>query len=109
MLVPIPKMMVQAEPTQEATTTAGLPTPPVPKMKVEKHVSMEWGALKCSDDPPDCGLLHDNMSLMWGKFKDLVDELQAEMDKNKWEFDEMMFNFNQQLDVLRNSKARFMS
>merc|ERR1719236_384145 len=57
--------------------------------------------------PPDCGLLHDNMSLMWGKFKDLVDELQAEMDKNLFEFNMLKMNMNQQLEVLRNSKARF--
>merc|ERR1719316_1719662 len=47
------------------------------------------------------------MSLMWGKFKDLVDELQTEMEKNQFEFDSLMENFNQQLDVLRASKAAF--
>jgi len=47
------------------------------------------------------------MSLMWGKFKDLVDELQAEMDKNEFEFEELKFNYNQQLEVLRSSKAKF--
>merc|ERR1719214_92726 len=102
--------MVQAEASKEiatTSTTTGQPTPSFPKMKVEKHVDMKAGALKCPDDPPDCGLLHDNMSLMWGKFKDLVDELQAEMDKNKWHFMELKENLNAQLDMMRNSKARF--
>merc|ERR1719262_785341 len=87
------------------TTTAGLPTPPVPKAKVVKRV--EEGHWKCTNGPVDCGLLHDTMSLMWGKFKDLVDELQAEMDKNEFEFEELKFNYNQQLEVLRSSKAKF--
>jgi len=47
------------------------------------------------------------MSLMWGKFKDLVDELQAEMDKNEFEFNELSANLNSQLDVMRTTKAKF--
>jgi len=36
----------------------------------------------CSpDDTPDCGLLHDKLSLLWGEFKDSVDELTVEMAK----------------------------
>merc|ERR1719443_1799984 len=89
------------------TTTPGIPTPPVPKERVVKRLDITVGSVKCPTDPPDCGLLHDNMSLMWGKFKDLVDELQAEMDKNLYEFNMLKANMNQQLEVLRNSKARF--
>jgi len=95
------------KPKKSKTTTAGLPTPPVPKVKVVKRLDATVGSTRCPNVPPDCGLLHDNMSLMWGKFKDLVDELQAEMDKNQFEFDSLMENFNQQLDVLRASKAAF--
>ena len=84
-----------------------MPTPPVPKVKVVKEIHVEEGHFKCNRGPPDCGLLHDNMSLMWGKFKDLVDELQAEMDKNEWEFEELKFNYKQQLEILRSSKAKF--
>merc|ERR1719390_96247 len=89
------------------TTTPGIPTPPVPKDPVVKRLDITVGSVKCPTEPPDCGLLHDNMSLMWGKFKDLVDELQAEMDKNEWEFEGLKFNYNQQLEVLRSSKAKF--
>merc|ERR1719359_1515285 len=93
--------------TTTATTTPSLPTPPVPKVKVQKEVSEEGGAFKCPRGPPDCGLLHDKMSLMWGKFKDLVDELQAEMDKNEAAFEALKTDLNQQLEVMRNSKAKF--
>merc|ERR1719240_2530069 len=89
------------------TTTPGIPTPPVPKDSVVKMLELTVGYTKCPMTPNDCGLLHDNMSLMWGKFKDLVDELQAEMDKNLFEFNMLKMNLNQQLEVLRNSKARF--
>merc|ERR1719487_2325031 len=93
--------------TTTTTTTLGIPTPPVPKSPVVKRLDVTVGAIKCPTEPPDCGLLHDNMSLMWGKFKDLVDELQAEMEKNLFEFTILKENLNQQLEVLRNSKARF--
>merc|ERR1719399_2151238 len=96
----------KADPTT-TTTTPGIPTPPVPKVKVVKRLDITVGSVKCPTEPPDCGLLHDNMSLMWGKFKDLVDELQAEMDKNLFEFTMLKENLNAQLEVLRNSKARF--
>merc|ERR1719238_2571084 len=94
-------------PATTTTTTPGVPTPPVPKDRVVKRLDITVGSVKCPTEPPDCGLLHDNMSLMWGKFKDLVDELQAEMDKNLFEFTILKENLNQQLEVLRNSKARF--
>jgi prolyl-tRNA synthetase len=60
------------DPTTTTTTTAGIPTPPVPKERVVKRLDVTVGYMKCPTTPPDCGLLHDNMSLMWGKFKDLV-------------------------------------
>merc|ERR1719443_2445026 len=111
--VQVPKLLtslgveIRKEDPVTTTTTPGIPTPPVPKERVVKRLDITVGSVKCPTDPPDCGLLHDNMSLMWGKFKDLVDELQAEMDKNLFEFNLLKSNLNQQLEVLRNSKARF--
>merc|ERR1719329_1231386 len=52
----------------------------------------------CPPTPPDCGLLHDKLSLLWGEYKDKVDELQ-------WE--ELKFNLNAQIKILTSSKARF--
>ena len=100
----------QDEPPKTTTTIPGLPTPPVPKTKVVKRLlddTVSQDSARCPNTPPDCCLLHDNMSLMWGKFKDLVDELQAEMDKNEFEFTSLTDNLNQQLDVLRSTKATF--
>merc|ERR1719460_547222 len=83
------------------------PTPKINNEKVWTSVDINLKWKECPPGPPDCGLLHDTMSLMWGKFKDLVDELQQEMDKNEFEFQELKTNLNEQLEVLRNSKARF--
>ena len=61
----------------------------------------------CPPTPPDCGLLHDKLSLMWGDYKDKVDELQMEMYKNQFEWEKLKFNLNDQLKILGGTKARF--
>merc|ERR1719230_10605 len=65
------------------------------------------GGIMCSPDPPDCGLLHDKLSLMWGDYKDKVDELTMEMNKNAFVFEELKIELNDQIQILTNSKARF--
>merc|ERR1719230_944296 len=65
------------------------------------------GGIMCSPDPPDCGLLHDKLSLMWGDYKDKVDELTMEMNKNAFLFEELKIELNDQIQILTNSKARF--
>jgi len=65
------------------------------------------GGIMCSPDPPDCGLLHDKLSLMWGDYKDKVDELTMEMNKNAYLFEELKITLNDQIQILANSKARF--
>jgi len=65
------------------------------------------GGIMCSPDPPDCGLLHDKLSLMWGDYKDKVDELTMEMNKNAYLFEELKFTLNDQITLLANTKARF--
>jgi len=65
------------------------------------------GGIMCSPDPPDCGLLHDKLSLMWGDYKDKVDELTMEMNKNAFLFEELKITLNDQIQILANSKARF--
>jgi len=65
------------------------------------------GGIMCSPDPPDCGLLHDKLSLMWGDYKDKVDELTMEMNKNAFLFEELKITLNDQITILANSKARF--
>ena len=65
------------------------------------------GGIMCSPDPPDCGLLHDKLSLMWGDYKDKVDELTMEMNKNAYLFEELHITLNDQIKILSNSKSRF--
>ena len=65
------------------------------------------GGIMCSPDPPDCGLLHDKLSLMWGDYKDKVDELTMEMNKNAYMFEEVKITLNDQIRLLANTKARF--
>jgi hypothetical protein len=99
---------VEAATTTATTTVAPLKVSvPPKKARVAKRPSGRSGWLKCTNRPPDCGLLNDKMSLLWGSFKDLVDELQAKMDKNAYKWKSLEFNLNQQIDVLRNAKARF--
>ena len=61
----------------------------------------------CPPTPPDCGLLHDKLSLLWGDYKDKVDELQMEMNKNEFEWEELKYNLNAQIKGLSSSKSRF--
>jgi hypothetical protein len=61
----------------------------------------------CGPEPPDCALLHDKLSLMWGEYKDKVDELTMEMMKNEVIFSEMKDNLNAQIRMLVAAKARF--
>ena len=37
-----------------------------------------------SSDTPECGLLHEKLSLMWGDYQDKVDELTMEMNKSAY-------------------------
>merc|ERR1719387_1024831 len=95
----------QTSAATSTTTSMMLPTPAIEKVKVVKRPDVQKACT--GSRPPECWLLHDKMSLLWGKYKDLVDELQHEMDKNKFEFEELESNLNEQLDVLRSTKARF--
>jgi hypothetical protein len=62
----------------------------------------------CSpDETPDCGLLHDKLSLMWGEFKDGVDDLTMEMAQNKDKWHELKDSLNGQIGLLTKKKARF--
>jgi len=81
-----------------------LPQVPIVKTAVQEQPdTSQWK--KCVDGTPNCGLLHDTMSLMWGKFKDLVDELQMEMDEKDADFEEMNKNMNSQIEMLGNAKG----
>jgi len=65
------------------------------------------GGIMCSPDPPDCGLLHDKLSLMWGDYKDKVDELTMEMNKNAYLFEELKITLNDQITFLQTRRLAF--
>lgn len=90
------------------TTTTGLPTMTVPPAPVAKEPAAEGQWKKCTDGKPNCGLLHDTMSLQWGKFKDEVDSLKHTMAKNQDAFDELKENLDSQLTVIGDAKTKFM-
>lgn len=60
---------------------------------------------KCVLTKTNCGLLHDNMSILWGKWKDLQDELQAKMDEDKDAFEAMKKDLNQQKQTIVTAKG----
>merc|ERR1719367_1805770 len=63
---------------------------------------------KCVDGTPNCGLLHDLMSLEWGKFRDSFDELAADMKTRKQAYELEKQNINEQLTVINNEKTKHM-
>jgi len=95
------------EETTTETTTA-LPTfaAEVVPVSEDPHPSGQWK--KCVDGTPNCGLLHDLMSIEWGKFRDGFDELTAEMNQNKEEFDTTKRNINEELTVISDEKTKHM-
>jgi hypothetical protein len=62
---------------------------------------------KCTLGKPNCGLLHDNMSIMWGKFKDAVDEQQDIMDANAKAWENLQADFDTQMEVFVTSDGNF--
>jgi len=107
------KVAQATDPTTTVTTTTMMANPmargpPPIKTPVATAPKPEHQWKKCRNGPVDCGLLHDNMSLMWGKFKDRVDELVKEMEMNQAAHSEYMANLNGQTEVIRIAKARFM-
>jgi len=92
-----------AGPPKEAPTSAPIMSATVPVAEG----SGDSGELKCPPTPPDCGLLHDKMSLMWGTYKDQVDQLQHEMDMKDAAWTELKANFLTKLKILGNTLNTF--
>jgi len=104
--------LLQVDQPMNTTTAVPPPTAETPVAGEDGADCMSSGdpsdcMKSCPPTPPDCGLLHDKLSLMWGDYKDKVDELQMEMNKNQYEFEELKFNLNDQLRVLTSTKSRF--
>jgi len=100
-----PASLLQA-PTNETVVPQPAGAEPV-KGAEGKELDPLNPSMTCGPDPPDCALLHDKLSLMWGEFRDSVDELTMEMMKNQYEFEEIKENLNSQISMLTTSKSRF--
>jgi len=95
-------------PAMPAGGPSASPSPaPPPEMPTEGSsapASKRKQAKKCSLGRPNCGLLHDNMSLMWGGMKDAVDKLDAKMRKEEKAFKKKNDNWNAQISLATGNK-----
>jgi hypothetical protein len=91
--------------TDTNTTSPALPTAPVEVSPVAEEPSPSGQWKKCTDGTPNCGLLHDLMSMEWGKFRDSFDVLATQMKKNQDEYDNFMSNMNEQLTVVNSMRT----
>jgi len=89
------------------STVAGPPTALPVTLPVNAAPDPQGQWKKCTQDP-NCGLLHDTMSLQWGKFKDAVDELQHDMTVNLDEYLKAKANLNAILTMYTAQKAAAM-
>jgi len=103
---PLGLVQFREDPTTETTTALPTFAAEVIPVSEEPHPAGQWK--KCVDGEPNCGLLHDLMSLEWGKFRDGFDELTAEMNQNKEEFDATKRNINEELTVISDEKTKHM-
>jgi len=87
----------------QSSVDALVPTDPI---KQGAGSASSWK--KCVDGKPNCGLLHDTMSLQWGKFKDLVDELQAQMRQNSDKWLALKADLNAQITTIGEEKTAHM-
>merc|ERR1719456_1040535 len=94
--------------TEVNTTTPAMPTAPVETLPVSEEPNPDGQWKKCTDGTPNCGLLHDLMSMEWGRFRDSFDELATEMKKNQDEYDKFMQNMNEQLTVINDLRTKHM-
>merc|ERR1719346_540589 len=101
-----PLGLIQSHEDPVTETTTALPTFAAEVIPVSEspHPSGQWK--KCVDGTPNCGLLHDLMSLEWGKFRDSFDELTAEMTQNQEEYDNAKRNINEEITVITEQKNK---
>jgi len=103
---PLGLVQAREDPTTTETTTA-LPTfaAEVIPVSEDPHPAGQWK--KCTETGP-CSLLHDLMSIEWGKFRDGFDELTAEMNQNQQDYDNTKRNVNEEITVISEQKTKHM-
>jgi len=100
-------IQTKADPTTTVTTSV-VPTFPAQTVPVAEDPNPSGQWKKCVDGPVNCGLLHDIMSLEWGKFRDSFDELTAEMNQNQERYDNNKRNINEEISVISDQKTKHM-
>jgi len=104
-----PSLSLLQSGTASQTIQDPAPPPASDRSPVQEGMGLDDMAKKCGDCVPDfCEEFHDKVSLLWGKYQDMVDELQAEMDRNEARFIELRANFITQLDIIKTAKGRYM-
>merc|ERR1719237_1520294 len=99
-------LLQQMQPSNDTTTALPTFAAEVVPVSEDPHPKGQWK--KCVDGTPNCGLLHDLMSLEWGKFRDSFDELTAEMKQNQEEYDNAKRNINEEITVINEQKTKHM-
>jgi hypothetical protein len=97
-----------SQPTMgDVNTTTNFPTYTAETSPVmEAPRDGQWK--KCTDGEVNCGLLHDLMSIEWGRFRDSFDELATEMKENQDAYDKYMSNLNEQLTRISDERTKHM-
>jgi len=103
---PLGLIQLQEDPAAETTTAAPSFIPQTVPVSEDPHPSGQWK--KCVDGEPNCGLLHDLMSIEWGKFRDGFDELTEEMKQNKQDYEGARGSINEELSVISDEKTKHM-
>jgi len=102
---------------QSGSATATMQDPPPPpasdRTPVQEGVSLRNMEKMCGPctggtGGPKCPPFHDRVSLLWGKYQDMVDELQAEMDRNEARFVALRTDMTTQMDIIKIAKGRYM-
>jgi len=102
---PLGLIQLQEDPT---TTTTQQPQFVAQTVPVSEEPSPNGQWKKCVDGEPNCGLLHDIMSIEWGKFRDGFDDLTAEMAHNKQEYERDVESVNVEMEVITGEKTKHM-
>merc|ERR1719367_2251197 len=109
--VPVKQALVEGSKsvrTSQNTTTPAEASFAVATDSIQEEPDAAGQWKKCSSEyPVNCGLLHDIMSLEWGKFRDGYDELKMKMKLDKERYLKMMDDYNTQISTLTGQKSKY--
>jgi hypothetical protein len=60
---------------------------------------------RCAQAKPDCGVVHDTFSSLWGGIKDLVEEVQDKIKEDRIAWNKLDTEFKAQLETLNSEKG----